>query len=48
MKTLILFPILRLFAFTALLSSVLAVEEAAPSIAAEAGAVHRVAGPAPR
>ncbi|WBJ98722.1 hypothetical protein [Methylocystis parvus] len=34
MKTLLLLPLLRLFAFTAILSSVLAVEEAAPSAAA--------------
>ncbi len=35
MKTLLLFPLLRLLAFTAILSSVLAVEEAAPSLAGD-------------
>jgi hypothetical protein len=36
MKTLLFFPLVRLLAFTLLLSSVLAVEEATPSPAAEA------------
>lgn len=40
MKTLILFPLLRLLAFTAILSSVLAVEEVAPAFAGQAGQVR--------
>lgn len=36
MKTLLLFPLLRLIAFAAILSSMLAVEEAAPAVAADA------------
>lgn len=49
MKTLLLFPLLRLFALVAVLSAALAVEEAAPSAAGEIPTVASLGcAPGPR